>query len=304
MEKRDRHNGHPGPMADGREVQHASRPAPGKVTPASKLPAHPGTTVQRKAGTDARPVPSRQDFSADAWMDAAHRGVAALSEAPHAESRGAVVQRKGEDKNFEKASGDKPLKNEDTPDSMKLPEELTAGLKAAWGDSFPGGKSQEQGGILVRNKDGSYKFKRGAAGTTGTFSPNYEDQGKDQTLVGSSHTHPYDKIEGGYTDVSFSGGDIANLIYQEDKLKVVQSGDTQFVLVRTEEFAAQVRDLDEKGKETLYQEIKDHWNKSFLAAKGKLPERSEAATKSTCQKYKLSYYRGKEGSVSKVDTSK
>jgi hypothetical protein len=58
-------------------------------------------------------------------------------------------------------------------------------------------------------------------------------------------------------------------------MRVVQSGDTQFVLVRPDEFAAQLQGLDDKGKEKLHKEIKDHWNQAFQSAKGELPERSE-----------------------------
>jgi hypothetical protein len=301
MDKGDRQKARPVQKVDSHEPQRAARPAPGKVTPAGKLSPGQEPAVQRKAATGAEigPRQARPDFAADSWMDAAHRGSAALSTPAQG-----VVQRKGEDENFTKVSGDKPLKVADTPDSMKLPEELTTGLKGAWADSFPGGKSQEQGGILVRNKDGSYEYKRGPSGTSGTFTTNYGDKGADQTLIGGSHTHPYDKSEGGYTGVSFSGADIAGMVYWQDKLHVVQAGDVQFVLVRTEEFQAQVDALDDKGKEALYYEISDHWDKGFAAAKGKLPERAETATKATCAKYKLSYYRGKEGTVSKVDTSK
>ena len=315
MEKRDRQNGGSEQISGSRELQSELRPAPGKVTHTSKLSARSEPVVQRKpatTGSEATPRQSRPlgDSTRDLWMDAAHRGATALPEPvqnmPASSSpSGAVVQRKGEDKNFDRASGDKSLKLEDTPGSMQLPDELTAGMKGAWADSFPGGKSQEQGGVLLRNKDGSYEFKRGAAGTSGMFPHSgYAEPGKDQTLIGSGHTHPYDKSEGGHTDVSFSGADIANLIYRQDKMRVVQSGDTQFVLLRTDEFAAQLQSLDDKGKEKLHKEIKDHWNQAFQSAKGKLPDRSEAATKSTCAKYKLAYYRGKEGSVSKVDTTK
>lgn len=47
------------------------------------------------------------------------------------------------------------------PQDMGIPIELQDGLQAAWDASFPGGKSQEQGGILVLTKDGKYVWRAG-----------------------------------------------------------------------------------------------------------------------------------------------
>src|SRR5438132_14391503 len=45
------------------------------------------------------------------------------------------------------------------PESMELPKELTDGMQAAWDASFPGGKSQEQGGILVKTAQGKCEWR-------------------------------------------------------------------------------------------------------------------------------------------------
>jgi hypothetical protein len=218
---------------------------------------------------------------------------------------GTAVQRTGEDAGFKKvAESETPIKQGDSPESMTLPKEASEGMDTAYKDSFPDDKAQEQGGIMVRNDDGTYGFTRGAAGIGGTFSPNYGDKGADQQVIGSAHTHPYDQSEGGHKGVAFSGADVANLIYQPDKLKMVEAGGTQFVLVRTEEFQKQVDALDAPGKEALHAAIEDHWDAQYAAAKGTFPARCEIALKSTVQKYKLSFYKGKEGKVDRVDTSK
>jgi|GEM_PF-2803038 len=217
----------------------------------------------------------------------------------------ATVQMKGEDEGFKKvAEAETPLSQKDTPDSIQLPDEVEKGMSEAWGDSFPNKKSQEQGGIMVREKDGSYGFVRGAAGKSGSFPPNYGDKKADQEVVGSAHTHPYDESEGGHEGVAFSGGDIANLVYQPDKLKMVKAGETEFVLVRTAEFQKLVDEADTEGKKTLHKEIKDTWNSAFKGAKGDFVTRCEIAVKATVEKYKLSFYKGKEGKVDRVDTSK
>jgi hypothetical protein len=105
---------------------------------------------------------------------------------------------------------------EDAPESLTLPEELHEGMQTAWAQSFPQGKSQEQGGILVQGPSQKYQWKPGLPGTSGSFKPNYGDRNPDETLIATGHTHPYDKIEGKFTDISFSSQDLARFIYVDD----------------------------------------------------------------------------------------
>jgi hypothetical protein len=138
------------------------------------------------------------------------------------------------------------------------------------------------------------------------FMPNYGDVGKDQTLVGIGHTHPYDKSEGGHTDVSFSGGDISSIVYEKkiQPLNIVQSGEAVFVLARTAEFEELLKGLDADGRRELAQKIEKTWSDVYTSTKGKIPARAEAATRATCKAFHLVYYRGKNGSLTKVDVSK
>jgi hypothetical protein len=83
MEKGERQGGSPEQRMGGREPQRAQQPGPGKVTRTSKLSPGGGAPVQRRAappGAANPPSPSRQDSTADVWMDAAHRGGTALAE--------------------------------------------------------------------------------------------------------------------------------------------------------------------------------------------------------------------------------
>ncbi|NEQ33166.1 MAG: hypothetical protein F6K04_19575 [Leptolyngbya sp. SIO4C5] len=191
------------------------------------------------------------------------------------------------------------LKKENLPEKFVIPESMKAGMQAAWKKSFPGGKSQEQGGILVKNKDGTYSWKAGPAGKSGSFSPNYGDVEADETLVASGHSHPYDKSEGGHTHVSFSGADLANLVTQDEHFKIVQAGEGQFVVSRTQEFNKKRSELDKQGKKDLKAEMKKTWNDTFSTAKGTFQERVEAAVKAVCSKYDLVYYKGSGGKLSK-----
>lgn len=94
MKREQPQSGGPAPDSN-QDLVHTPRPAPGKVTPASRLPGGEGAAVQRSAmelrpasGSDSRPSSRLAD---DPAMDAAHRGLAAVAESGPA--TGAVVQR-------------------------------------------------------------------------------------------------------------------------------------------------------------------------------------------------------------------
>ncbi|HEY0476903.1 MAG TPA: DUF4157 domain-containing protein [Kofleriaceae bacterium] len=273
------------------EVAHTVQQQGASRAPQAKLEvSEPGDSHEREA-----------DAFADAVASGGPASGLTAKVTPGAVSR-AVIQR---DKNFDKIAGG-GLKEDDAPDTIGLPKELTDGMQGAWDDSLPGGKSQEQGGNLVHENGGGYAWRRGKAGSSGMFTPDYSDVGKDQTLVGVGHTHPYDKSEGGHTDVSFSGGDISSIVYekQTQPLNIVQSGETVFVLARTEEFEKLLKGLDAKSLKKLEQKIEKTWNDVYKSTPGKIPARAEAATRATCKAFHLMYYRGKSGSLTKVDVSK
>lgn len=273
------------------EVAHTVQQQGVTAAPQAKMEvSEPGDAHEREA-----------DAFADSVVSGGPAGRPTAKVTPGAVAR-AVIQR---DKDFDKITAGH-LAEADAPDKIGLPKELTEGMQSAWDDSFPGGKSQEQGGNLVREKDGSYGWRKGKPGTSGMFTPDYGDVGKDQTLVGVGHTHPYDKSEGGHTNVSFSGGDISSIVYekQTQPLNIVQSGETQFVLSRTEEFEKLLVGLDADGKKKLADKIEKTWNDVYTSAPGKIPARAEAATRATCKAFHLVYYRGKGGSLTKVDVSK
>lgn len=193
------------------------------------------------------------------------------------------------------------VKLSDSPKTVEVPKVLNDGLADAWKDSFPNGRSQEQGGMLVQKGDGTLEFRRGAAGDSGSFSPNYGDLKDGETLIGLVHTHPYDATEGGHTDVSFSGADIANLVSRRDPMKMVQSGDGQFMVIRTQEFDARVNKLDDAGKQQLYDDMKADYQRVFNQDTDKhtFAERNDRAAESVAKKYDLAYYTGKNGSLNR-----
>ena len=179
------------------------------------------------------------------------------------------------------------------PEILAIPLALDVAMDKAWSKSFPKGKSQEQGGVLVTDKKGEYVFHPGQAGTSGAFTPNRGSVKKNEKLVSIAHTHPYDKSEGGFTDVAFSGQDIALMAISPEKMSFVRSGDHDFLMARTTEFDALVKKA--KNKDKLFREIRKHWTDLFKGGTGSLPERARAATRATCLKYHLLLYEGDKG---------
>jgi hypothetical protein len=194
------------------------------------------------------------------------------------------------------------INTKNAPDKITLPKELQEGMQKGWEGSFPDGKSQEQGGILVQDEKGNYKWKAGtpkpiSEGGSGSFKVNRGDVGKGETLVGSGHTHPYTASEGGYENVTFSGGDLANLITNPENFKMVQSGKGQFVAAKTEEFNEKVKDLDDEGKKKMRGEMISKYDDVYKNTKGTEQERWAAAAKAVSDEYGIAYYEGSGGEL-------
>jgi len=192
------------------------------------------------------------------------------------------------------AAGGVSVKN--APEHIGVPRVIQEGAEVAWSKSLPGTQSQEQGGIIVEDSSGGYGFTAGKSGTSGTFSPNYGDVKKGEKLLGTLHTHPYSKKEGGFTDVTFSGGDLADMANQRDKIALVRSGDGWFAVATSKEFEARVAKA--KSKQDLFNEIDKRWDALFNAALGDSKQSAAVATPKVCLEFDLLYYVGRDGSLS------
>lgn len=186
------------------------------------------------------------------------------------------------------------------PSQLALPREMTQGMQTAWNQSFPIGESREQGGLLVRNRDGSLKWLPGQAGSSSQFSPNYDDASPHQSVVAVGHTHPYSYREHNLTNVPFSGDDLAQHVFEQQRLSIVQSGQGLFGSARTLEFDALVKARGQAGEEALADEIRELWKGAFFSHPGDSRERAEAATRATSERYHLLYYVGKQGILNRV----
>jgi hypothetical protein len=262
-------------------------PPTGPTAPAEATALDEVTDVIRRDALDTIP-------------DAPAKEIPAPVELPPAPSKPTSILDKALDAFKKLMGGDIKLK--DAPETIKLPEELTKGMDEAMGKSFPGGKSQEQGGILVENlKDGSFEWKEGPPGTSGTFEVNYKDVGPDQKLVSSGHTHPYDVSEGSHTNVGPSSGDVFDLVKAPEPTAMVQSGEGQFMSVKTEEFNQRVQGLDAAGKQALQAEINRRWGEVYNDALKTMSMEDAARTANQIihSEFDLLYYEGKGGTLNR-----
>ena len=182
-----------------------------------------------------------------------------------------------------------PATGSAAPTTMTYPPAVIQAMQTSYSNSFPGGKSQERGGTIVRGADGQIRVVNEGAGTGGTFSPN-RNVGPTDQLVGTYHTHPYDQSEGGHLGVSFSGADIANSATMNEP-KLVDAGNKQFLLTPTQATT---------GTSAA---IKSDWNAEFSKqsnAGASIQDASAAATKAVAQKYNMAYYEGTNGTFTRV----
>jgi hypothetical protein len=128
----------------------------------------------------------------------------------------------------------------DAPHTLRLPAAMIGTMNAQWRASFPGGHQQEQGGTIVADRQGNLSIQNigGAHGVlknkSHLFLPDIQLRDpRHFRVVGTFHTHPYDKTGDWVTGVSFSGGDMGTLILANILLSVVQSGSRMFAFVKT-----------------------------------------------------------------------
>lgn len=189
-----------------------------------------------------------------------------------------------------------PATPADAPTTISVSPELNKDFNRLWGDSFPSGKSQERGGTLAFDKaTGELVLvnEGGNGSTSGTFSPNLTVDTSTHTMGGVFHTHPYDASEGAMENVPFSAGDVSGMISDGTHIEVVQSGDTQFMLVQTGTTPTSV------SAATVQSEFDAAFDKAHDAGKT-FEEANQIATKDLAAKYNLAYYEGKGGTFTRI----
>jgi hypothetical protein len=189
-----------------------------------------------------------------------------------------------------------PIVPQYAPERIDL-SALQRDFDAQWSNSFPGGRSLEQGGTLVSNNLGNVSMIHpgGVPGESKRDSFRADlSTDPDQKLLGVFHTHPYDSTEGGHTGVSMTGGDAASLINNHAwNVIIAQSGNEQFMYLRT---GITRNYVDGKA----VKDLRDQRVRQLMEQGLSLSYASKIAAKETAQTYGLAYYEGTNGVFTRV----
>ena len=99
---------------------------------------------------------------------------------------------------------------------------------------------------------------------------------------------------------TFSDADIRNLMTSDDKLKMLRSGDTNYLLTKTAELERmrkrQIADADPQEQhikeQALEREVTALYNEVLAATEGTHAMKLEAAARAVASRYYLGYYQG------------
>ena len=188
-----------------------------------------------------------------------------------------------------------PATPSDAPQTIGFSRAAQATFDQQWNGSFPDGSAKEQGGTIVFDRTtGQIDVVNigGLGSTAGSFTPDYAIADPAQTgLLGVFHTHPYDS---GDTGISFSGADVAVMINESHPLIMAQSGDRQFVMMRTDQTPANVD----------YTQLNTDQNARISELVGEGQSFADAASQAASEiatEYNLAYYEGSNGQLARIN---
>lgn len=187
-----------------------------------------------------------------------------------------------------------PEPNDTAAGKMEITPEISGEMDRLWQQSVKDdGSVQEHAATLVRDPAGNVKLVNPVAGDANSVEPNRNVPEEDE-LLGTFHTHPYSREEGGHTGVPFSGQDIVLTINEGDEIALVQSGEDVFAIQRTDATP------DTVDKDTLKQEFGDALFNYLDDPNVSFAEANYKANLEICQKYSLAFYAGRNGSLKEV----
>ncbi|MEA1672236.1 hypothetical protein [Nitrospirillum sp. BR 11163] len=181
-----------------------------------------------------------------------------------------------------------------------------APLLNAHGRRPPDGQKEwviEQGATVVARKDGVLELQnkgglpRTAAEKSREFHPDLTVKDPENfTLLGTVHIHIYDD---GLTDMSFSGGDAKTLMDNGINFSLVQSGEKQFLFIKTKE--TRRSESYERGGSGFVEGFQDNRVRQLAGRNTKLwPAASTQANIEAAKMYHLAYYEGRNGTLYRV----
>jgi hypothetical protein len=185
----------------------------------------------------------------------------------------------------------------DAPKTVQFSPTLQGQFNALWSQSFPGNSSMERGGTIMSDRHGSLSLQNvgGQGGDSGVFHPDLVAKDPaNYRPIGLFHTHPYAKSEGGYTGIAIDGGDAGGLIDSPAAFCIAQSGDKQFMFMKTG--ATQPPPVSQPAMKAEGQR-----DANAESAKGfSFADASTRAAIEIAQKYGLAYYEGSHGHFTRI----
>jgi hypothetical protein len=185
----------------------------------------------------------------------------------------------------------------DAPRAIQFSPTLQGQFNALWRQSFPGNSSMERGGTIMSDRHGSLSLQNvgGRGGDSGVFHPDLVAKDPaNYRPIGLFHTHPYAKSEGGYTGIAIDGGDAGGLIDSPATFCIAQSGDKQFMFMKTG--ATRPPPVNQ-----LAMQAEGQRDANTERANGNsFPDASARAAIEIAQKYGLAYYEGSHGHFTRV----
>ncbi len=275
------------------------RPVPGSLPPA---PAPAEHVTPAEVAPDHRVPGTAPDYRDLAKMMFGETGPSVPAKpAPPATAAASARSRLPFDPNWTQMARGR-FGEANLPESVALPNDIENGLDHAYKDSLAN-HGYERGGNLTLTSCGGYQARPGGTNfddkrNDTTWIPDSHDVGRGQELLGNYHTHVVPETEG--TKGSFSDTDVGGFVTSDEKISLLHSGDTNYLIAKTREseamFKAQTSDADPESqhvKEMEYsRDLQELWLETTAHTEGNWEQKQEAANRAVAQHYHLGYYEG------------
>lgn len=189
-----------------------------------------------------------------------------------------------------------PLNPRSAPHSIELPPDLDPKLRELWTKSFVVPRVQEEAATLVRDKI-SHRLSiinMHSGGPDGSEPDRETSPGEE--LVGTIHTHPYPS---GAT-ASFDAADAAEFLRSRDLVKIVLSGNRQFMLMRTVEARGLISPEIKRSFDDARAKLAKDRVLGIAFAPDPLLKGSQVETRAIAEVFRLAYYEGQDGHLRRV----
>jgi len=184
------------------------------------------------------------------------------------------------------------------PETWDAPAEIWSHGFQAWDNSLQGDDVREQGGLLARQADGSFVFRRGPEGDARQWTPDYTTLREGEVSAAVLHTHPYASDDGGWERITFSGDDLGIMAWTPEAVEFVQSGDTLFAAVKSKEFMDIVGALDRDQRAALQRVIQEDHRalvNDLLSRGHSFPDAMHQTVTAVAARYGILYYTARAG---------